>query len=131
MFIADGLHRALQTAHNAQRATDLLLQEMSHRVKNKFAMVSSIISLQARRSSPEVRTALEDVASRVSVIANVHNFLQLSRHDGQIKSPQPWSFVRSYCPSGNDRTCTPQCPFDRQMRVRSEQQGPVRTEQLA
>ena len=84
MFIADGLHRALQTAHNAQRATDLLLQEMSHRVKNKFAMVSSIISLQARRSSPEVRTALEDVASRVSVIANVHNFLQLSRHDGQI-----------------------------------------------
>jgi two-component sensor histidine kinase len=84
VFIAEGLHQALETAHNAQRATDLLLQEMSHRVKNKFAMVSSIISLQARRSSPEVRAALEDVASRVGVIANVHNFLQLSRHDGLI-----------------------------------------------
>ena len=84
VFISEGLHRALETAHNAQRATDLLLQEMSHRVKNKFAMVSSIIGLQARRSSPEVRAALEDVASRVNIIATVHNYLQLSRHDGLI-----------------------------------------------
>jgi two-component system, sensor histidine kinase PdtaS len=85
VFIAEGLHRALVTAHKAQRAADLLLQEMSHRVKNKFAMVSSIISLQARQSTPEVRQALEDISSRVNVIANVHNFLQLSRHEGLIQ----------------------------------------------
>jgi two-component sensor histidine kinase len=84
VFIAEGLHKALVAAHNAQRATDLLLQEMSHRVKNKFAMVSSIISLQARQSSPEVQRALKDISTRVNVIANVHNFLQLSRHEGLI-----------------------------------------------
>src|SRR5205085_8586380 len=84
VFIAEGLHTALVAAHNAQRATELLLQEMSHRVKNKFAMVSSIIRLQARRSPPEVQRALEDISARVYVIANVHNFLQLSRHEGLI-----------------------------------------------
>jgi two-component sensor histidine kinase len=84
VFIAEGLHRALETAYAAQRTTALLLDEMSHRVKNKFAMVSSIISLQARRSSPEVRQALDDIARRVNVIATVHNYLQLSRHEGLI-----------------------------------------------
>ncbi|CAN1724224.1 membrane protein of unknown function [Hyphomicrobium sp. 1Nfss2.1] len=38
-FIAEGLHQALEKAHASQRATALLLDEMSHRVKNKFAMV--------------------------------------------------------------------------------------------
>lgn len=61
MFIAEGLHHSLEAAYAAQRATALLLDEVSHRVKNKFAMVSSIISLQARRTSPEVRHALDDV----------------------------------------------------------------------
>ena len=84
VFIAEGLHRALEAANAAQRATALLLEEMSHRVKNKFAMVSSIISLQARRSSPDVKQALEDIASRVNIIATVHNYLQLSRHEGLI-----------------------------------------------
>jgi two-component sensor histidine kinase len=57
---------------------------MSHRVKNKFAMVGSIIALQARSSTPEIQHALEDVASRVKIIATVHDYLQLSRHDGLI-----------------------------------------------
>jgi hypothetical protein len=69
VFISEGLHQALAKAQAAQRASALLLEEMSHRVKNKFAMVSSIISLQARRSSPEARRALEDIGNRVNVIA--------------------------------------------------------------
>jgi two-component sensor histidine kinase len=64
VFIAEGLHQALEKAQASQRATTLLFHEMSHRVKDKFAMVGSIISLQARRSSPETRRALEDIASR-------------------------------------------------------------------
>lgn len=82
VFVAEGLHNALVEAHAAQEAANFLLQEMSHRVKNKFAMISSIIGIQARNSSPEVRRALEDVAARVNVMATVHNILQLSRHNG-------------------------------------------------
>lgn len=88
VFLAEGLHRALETAHRAQEATHLLLREMSHRVKNKFAVISSIISLQGRQSTPEVRAVLENVASRVNVIAAVHNSLQISRHDGHIDMSQ-------------------------------------------
>lgn len=84
VFVAEGLHAALLKAHAAQRASDLLLQEMSHRVKNKFGMISSIIALQARRADATTRRALEDVAARVNVIATVHDYLQLSRHDGLI-----------------------------------------------
>jgi two-component system, sensor histidine kinase PdtaS len=85
VFVAEGLNKALAKAHVAQRTTELLLEEMSHRVKNKFAMISSIIALQARNAGPEVTIALEDVASRVKVIATVHNYLQRSRHDGLIE----------------------------------------------
>lgn len=84
VFVAASLHRALDSAHKARESTALLLDEMSHRVKNKFAVISSIIALQGRQSSPEVRKALENVAHRVQVIASVHNYLQLSRHDGHI-----------------------------------------------
>jgi two-component sensor histidine kinase len=104
VFIAEGLHRALKTAHEAQRAADLLLQEMSHRVKNKFTMVSSIIGLQARRSSAEVRDALEDVASRVNIIATVHNYLQLSRHEGLIDMS---AYLPGLCKSLQEALCGP------------------------
>lgn len=84
IFVSEGLHKALDQAHAARAAADILLQEMSHRVKNKFSMVSSVIALQARSATPEVREALDDVASRVNVISTVHNYLQLSRHEGLI-----------------------------------------------
>ena len=88
VFVAEGLHSALVKANAAQQATDLLLQEMSHRVKNKFGMISSIIALQARTADPQTRRALEDVATRVNVIATVHNYLQVSRHDGLIDTEE-------------------------------------------
>jgi two-component sensor histidine kinase len=99
VFIAEGLHRALEAAHAAQKATQLLLDEMSHRVKNKFAMVSSIIGLQARRSSPDVQKALDEVARRVNVIAAVHNHLQRSRHEGLIDMSE---YVPTLCQSLKD-----------------------------
>ena len=77
---------------------------MSHRVKNKFAMVSSIIALQARGSSPEVRVALEDIGSRVNIIATVHNYLQLSRHDGLIDLSE---YVAKLCHSLGKALCGP------------------------
>jgi two-component sensor histidine kinase len=104
VLIAEGLHRALDTAQAAQRATALLLDEMSHRVKNKFTMVASIISLQARRSSPEVRQALDDIVRRVNVIATVHNSLQLSRHEGLIDMSE---YLPRLCDSLKEALLTP------------------------
>ena len=104
VFLADGFRTAFTKAHAAQEATDLLLQEMSHRVKNKFAVVSAIIALQARNSSPEVRRALEDVAARVKVMATVHNYLQLSRHDGLIDMSE---YLPGLCEALRNALCGP------------------------
>jgi two-component sensor histidine kinase len=104
VFVAHGLRSALSQAHAAQRAADLLLQEMSHRVKNKFAMISSIIALQARSAAPDVRAALEDVSSRVQVIATVHNYLQLSRHDGLIDMSE---YIPGLCQALQEALCGP------------------------
>ena len=104
VFVAEGLHTALVKAHGAQSATDMLLQEMSHRVKNKFSMISSIIALQARSSTPEVRTALEDISSRVNVIATVHDYLQLSRHDGLIDMSE---YLPGLCKALQQALCGP------------------------
>lgn len=104
VFIAEGLHRALEASYAAQRTTSLLLDEMSHRVKNKFAMVSSIINLQARRSSPDARRALEEIARRVNVIATVHNYLQLSRHEGMIDMSE---YLPKLCHSLKDALLSP------------------------
>jgi two-component sensor histidine kinase len=85
VLISEALHRALDRAHRAEREKDLLLQEMSHRVKNKFAMIASMVALQARNTpAPEVRAALDAIGARVRVITKVHDYLQLSRHDGAI-----------------------------------------------
>jgi hypothetical protein len=53
VLVSEGLHRALERAYKADRDKDLLLKEMTHRVKNKFAMILSIIGLQGRHAAPE------------------------------------------------------------------------------
>jgi len=85
VFISEGLHRALERAEAAARERDLLLREMSHRVKNKFTMIQSIIGLQAKDATPEAKASLAAVASRVLMIASLHDHLQLSRHGDQME----------------------------------------------
>ena len=84
VFVSEGLHRALERAHNAENEKDLLLQEMSHRVKNKFSMIVSMIALQSRQADGEAQKALQSIDARVRVIANIHEYLQRSRHDGHV-----------------------------------------------
>jgi two-component sensor histidine kinase len=79
-LISEGLRHALEKADAAAAAQEVLLHEMSHRVKNKFTMISSVIALQARTASPETRAALEAVSSRVRTMAQVHDYLQISRN---------------------------------------------------
>lgn len=61
-----------QEAAELQRT---LLQEVSHRVKNSLALVSSLLTLQSRTLEGGPRTALEEAAARVHAIARVHDQL--------------------------------------------------------
>ncbi|MDI1264339.1 MAG: histidine kinase dimerization/phosphoacceptor domain -containing protein [bacterium] len=54
----------------------VLLQEMSHRVKNSLMIVTSVLQLQARDIGDPVLTAhLEEAAHRVSAVARAHDQL--------------------------------------------------------
>ena len=85
VFLGDALRRALERLNRARNENQMLLDEMSHRVKNKFAMIISVISLQSRAAPLEARPALEAVARRVHALASVHTHLQGSRHRGLVE----------------------------------------------
>lgn len=61
-----------QSRHDFQQ---LLMRELSHRVKNSLSLVSALLHLQARNIAGEARSALEDASSRVHAVATVHDQL--------------------------------------------------------
>ena len=54
---------------------DMLMQEVHHRVSNSLQLVRTILGLQARGASNDVRQQLESAASRIMSIAAVHRRL--------------------------------------------------------
>jgi hypothetical protein len=72
-FISEGLRKAWERAVEAERAKDLLLEELRHRTKNDLAMVISVLALQARGNvGEETRTALQNAISRIRAISGAH-----------------------------------------------------------
>lgn len=54
----------------------LMAREVSHRVKNSLALVSGLLSMQARgAASEETRLALNDAGARIQAISRVHDQL--------------------------------------------------------
>ena len=73
----------------------MLTREMSHRVKNSLASVTSLLRLQARgMHSEDVKSALLDAASRVATVAEVHDHLWRSAKIGFVELSD---FVRELC----------------------------------
>jgi two-component sensor histidine kinase len=53
-----------------------LIHELDHRVKNNLQLISSLMQMQARRSTdPQVRLALESMIERLNAVATVHRRL--------------------------------------------------------
>lgn len=67
--------RTRDLAHALQQKS-ALLHEIDHRVKNNLQLITSLLRLQARRSSdPSVRRALTGAQERVNAVATVHRRL--------------------------------------------------------
>jgi len=63
--------------------SDLLFQEMQHRVGNNLQMIAAVLSLQLRGlHEPTARSALSDAVSRLQVIGRIQR--QLYRPDGEL-----------------------------------------------
>jgi PAS domain S-box-containing protein len=85
---ASKIARDITERKRAQEQERLLVREMNHRIKNLFALASSIISLSARDA--ETPQALKVKATeRLTALARVHS-LTLARHglgDGTVAMP--------------------------------------------
>ena len=58
-----------------EQAKELLSQELSHRIKNIFAVVSALIALSARRF-PEAKAFSAAVRTRINALARAHEFVR-------------------------------------------------------
>jgi two-component sensor histidine kinase len=66
--------RTLKAALEHQQ---VLLKEITHRVKNSLAVVAGMLNLQANAAEdPKLTVQLEEAASRVSAVAKVHEHIQ-------------------------------------------------------
>ncbi len=79
IWVAELFRRAVRRAteeRDRQIADrDLFLEEFDHRVKNNFALVSSLLQLQRRRAEPATAEALDSAIMRVDSIARAHRHL--------------------------------------------------------
>lgn len=74
--------------HDSRKAAEereLVAQELSHRIKNIFAVLTGIVSLSAR-GQPEVRDFADQLRQRIFALGEAHDFVRpqnyLSSHPG-------------------------------------------------
>jgi two-component sensor histidine kinase len=79
---------------------DLLLQEIDHRMKNNFAIVTSILDIQRRRSDGDAAEALGAALNRVESIARAHRHLY--RGAGQGDAVQMRGYLGDLCSALSD-----------------------------
>ena len=85
-IVSDALRIAWERATAAERAKDLLLQELGHRTKNNLMMVISMLSMQARlKDDTETNRALEKAVARIHAIASAHDHFRPVEHKGRIE----------------------------------------------
>ncbi|MFC7609175.1 sensor histidine kinase [Teichococcus aestuarii] len=77
-------HRAEQDWARAVARHERLYRELTHRVKNNFQLVSSLLRLQARRTPPEVKAALEMAGERIQSMAALHEALHQAGDAGSV-----------------------------------------------
>ena len=63
----------------------LSAKEAHHRVKNSLQIASGMLSRRARQADGEVRAELEEAASQVRAIADVHEILQEAGSEGEVE----------------------------------------------
>jgi two-component sensor histidine kinase len=81
--------QAEEQLHAAVREKDILLREVSHRVKNNLQVISSLLSLQEGAiDDPRLGTLFQASQERLHAMALVHDLLQQADNVAQINLAQ-------------------------------------------
>jgi PAS domain S-box-containing protein len=65
----------IDSRHRQSESRDLLARELSHRIKNIFAVIAGLVSLRARRR-PEVAAFANDLADTIRALGRAHDFVR-------------------------------------------------------
>jgi len=99
------VRQAVSTRDALAEERKLLLQEIDHRVKNKFAMVAGLVRIEARSAkSDDARQALNRLLGRVDSIAKVHEALY--RDEGGDSFVDMRAYLSLLCNSLRDGVVT-------------------------
>src|SRR6187551_2089172 len=89
----------------------VLLKEISHRVKNSLQIVSSMLHLQASTADDEGLTAqLADASSRVSAVGRAYERLA---YDGDVENIDLRTYLQAVCADAINASCNLQASFRR------------------
>lgn len=64
----------IDDVHRLSESRDLLARELSHRIKNIFAVVASLITLSARRD-PALSHFAQDMTDKIAALGRAHEFV--------------------------------------------------------
>lgn len=76
-LVAETLRTEMEKAARADEAKAVLLMELAHRTKNNLAMISAMMRLQANKPDVSAVEALNDMAARIQVMAQVYDHLTI------------------------------------------------------
>jgi two-component sensor histidine kinase len=92
-FIA--LSRANEQLSAAASQRKVLLDELSHRMRNDLSTIASLLTLQGRAvENPSAQAALQTAADRVQVLARVHRRLSIQEGNTVVDSQE---FITELC----------------------------------
>jgi two-component sensor histidine kinase len=98
--VEDALRISEEALREAVEHQNVLIQEVSHRVKNSLAIVASLLQMQSRSSTiPEVQRALTDAETRVLTIAQLHDRLWRTEDERRLNLKE---FLTDLCKKLNE-----------------------------
>lgn len=92
----------VDVGHRLSESRDLLARELSHRIKNIFAVVTSLVSLRVRKW-PEARDFADDLNSAIRALGRAHDYVRpLGGYKGDELIGLLDELMKPYA-DGNDR----------------------------
>lgn len=85
---------ALAAKDEALKQAELLSVEIEHRIKNSLSIVSSLLRMQAKSSTPETAEQLAMASSRINAVARVHQHISLN---SGIEAAECGAYIRAIC----------------------------------
>jgi PAS domain S-box-containing protein len=88
---ASKIARDISERKRAAEQKDVLIREMSHRVKNAFAVMGGVVAISARTAATPQAMASE-IQARLAALTRAHDLTRPGLIDSQAKIGEPMSF---------------------------------------